>query len=82
MDKLNMGTKNIANENIEKIGQLFPECITEINDGKGKTIKAVDFAVLNDIFNYKVINYSTGGGSTSRSVTSLSGRTNRRRVLL
>ena len=41
MEKLNMKTKNLVSLNIEKIGQLFPNCIIE--SGKGKSI---DFEVL------------------------------------
>ena len=41
MEKLNMKTKNLVSLNIEKIGQLFPNCIVE--SGKGKSI---DFEVL------------------------------------
>ncbi len=64
MDKLRMSTKDIAEDNIEKIGQLFPECLTEIIDEEGKTKRAIDFAVLNKLFNCNVINYqnSLGGG--------------------
>ena len=33
MDKLNMQTTNIVDENIQKIGKLFPNCLTErLND--------------------------------------------------
>lgn len=35
MDKLHMSTKNKVEENIEKIGQLFPNCITERKIGGG-----------------------------------------------
>ena len=62
MDKLKMKTIDIAQDNIERIGQLFPECITEIVDETGKTKKVVDFAVLNNIFNCSVTNYPNAGG--------------------
>ena len=29
MDKLNMQTTNIVDENIKRIGELFPNCLTE-----------------------------------------------------
>ena len=45
MDKLKMMSANIVDENIEKIGALFPNCITErIVDGK--IVRAIDFDVL------------------------------------
>ena len=82
MDKLKMKSIDIAQDNIERIGQLFPECITEIVDETGKTKKVVDFAVLNNIFNCSVTNYPNGGGNTSKSVINSPGRTNQRHVLL
>lgn len=45
MDKLKMMSANIVDENTEKIGALFPNCITErIVDGK--VVRAIDFDVL------------------------------------
>lgn len=34
MDKLNMQSKDITNENISKIEELFPHCVTETENGK------------------------------------------------
>ena len=45
MDKLNMKTENITQENIEKIRGLFPNAVTEIKKD-GKVELAVDFDVL------------------------------------
>jgi len=36
MDKLDLQTPNFTNENIQKLSELFPNCVTE--DGDGKTI--------------------------------------------
>lgn len=44
-NKIPMATKNIVNENIEKIRAIFPDCITEISEN-GKTNHAVDFDKL------------------------------------
>ncbi|MCL2630944.1 MAG: site-specific DNA-methyltransferase [Firmicutes bacterium] len=45
MDKLKIQSPNLVNENIEKIAQLFPSCVTEcIEDGK--PTKKVDFDLL------------------------------------
>lgn len=45
MDKLNMKTENITQENIEKIRALFPNAVTEVKKD-GKITLAVDFDVL------------------------------------
>ena len=46
MDKLNMQTTNIVDENIKKIGELFPNCITERLNDEGKPEVAIDFDQL------------------------------------
>lgn len=33
MEKLNMQTTNIVDENIKRIGELFPNCLTGVSDG-------------------------------------------------
>ena len=45
-EKLTMHTKDLVQENVEKIGDLFPNCITETIDSRGKTIRAIDFEAL------------------------------------
>lgn len=46
MDKLKMQSENLVDENVEKIGKLFPNCITEGRDENGQTTKFVDFDML------------------------------------
>lgn len=46
MDKLNMQTTNIVDENIKKIGELFPNCLTERLNDEGKPEVAIDFDQL------------------------------------
>ena len=46
MDKLKMHSINKVDENIEKIGKLFPNCITERKNEKGKVEYAIDFDML------------------------------------
>lgn len=46
MDKLNMQTTNIVDENIRRIGELFPNCLTERLDEQGKPEMAIDFDQL------------------------------------
>jgi len=46
MDKLNMQTTNQVDENIKKIAELFPNCLTERLDENGKPETAIDFDQL------------------------------------
>ena len=46
MDKLKMQSSNLVDANIEKIAELFPNCITEDRDEKGQVKRAVDFDLL------------------------------------
>ena len=46
MDKLNMQTTNQVDENIKKIAELFPNCLTERLDENGKPEMAIDFDQL------------------------------------
>ena len=46
MNKLNMRTTNIVDENKKRIGELFPNCLTERLDENGKPETAIDFDLL------------------------------------
>lgn len=49
MDKLKLHSKNITDENIESIAQLFPNCVTEVeavHNGEKVIKKAIDFDML------------------------------------
>ena len=46
MDKLNLQTHNIVDENIKRIAELFPNCLTERLDENGKPEVAIDFDQL------------------------------------
>ncbi len=46
MDKMKMHTVDVTDENIKKIGELFPNCVTERLDVNGKPEKAIDFDML------------------------------------
>ena len=46
MEKLHMQTHNIVDENIKKIAELFPNCLTERLDENGKPEVAIDFDQL------------------------------------
>ena len=46
MDKLKMHSPNKVDENIEKIGKLFPNCLTEVKNADGEVVRAIDFDML------------------------------------
>ena len=46
MDKLKMHSVNKVDENVAKIGQLFPNCVTERKNENGEVEYAVDFDML------------------------------------
>ena len=46
MDKLKFQTTNVVDENIKRIGELFPNCLTERLDENGKPETAIDFDQL------------------------------------
>ena len=46
MDKMRMESVDMTARNIEKIGALFPNCITETKDETGKPKKAINFDLL------------------------------------
>ena len=46
MDKLKMHTPNKANENFEKLVELFPNALTETVDENGEVVREIDKDVL------------------------------------
>lgn len=46
MDKLKMHSPNLTHENIAKLRELFPGCVTEAKDKNGRIRYAVDFDQL------------------------------------
>lgn len=46
MDKLEMQTKNLAEEKFKKLQELFPNAVTETIDEDGKLVKAIDKDIL------------------------------------
>ena len=55
MDKLKMQSENLVNEHIEKIAQLFPNCVTEAKDESGKIVKLVDFDLLKQELSNEIV---------------------------
>ena len=46
MEKLKMQTTNVVDDNIKRIGELFPNCLTERLNNEGKLEIAIDFDQL------------------------------------
>ena len=55
MDKMRMESIDITTQNIEKIGALFPNCITEMKGADGKLKKAINFDLLRQMLSGDVI---------------------------
>ena len=55
MEKLKMHTQDVAEANIEKIGQLFPNCLTERINENGKPEIAIDFDKLKQELSKEVV---------------------------
>ena len=55
MDKMRMESLDMTAQNIEKIGALFPNCITETINENGKPKKAINFDLLKQMLSGDVI---------------------------
>ena len=55
MDKMKMESVDMTEKNIEKIGELFPSCITESKDENGNLKKAINFEMLKQLLSKDVI---------------------------
>ena len=55
MDKMRMESLDMTAQNIEKIGALFPNCITEAVDENGKLKKAINFELLKQMLSDDVV---------------------------
>ena len=54
-EKMRMESVDITAQNIEKIGALFPNCITETKDADGKLKKAINFELLKQMLSEDVV---------------------------
>ena len=61
MRRLDMQSANVVEDNVERIAELFPNCVTESPDDKGRIRLLVDFAALKKELNGEI---SEGGGRT------------------
>lgn len=50
IDKLDMQSPDLVNENIEKLAALFPNCVTEGDDGK-----SIDFDLLKQELSHEIV---------------------------
>lgn len=55
LKKLDMKSVDVTSENIEKIGALFPNCITESQDENGNLRKAINFEVLQQLLSKDLV---------------------------
>ena len=55
MDKMRMESVDMTAQNIDKIAELFPNCITETIGEDGKPKKAVNFEVLQQMLSDVVL---------------------------
>ena len=49
MEKIELGTPDGAAENIERIAELFPQVVTEVQNDNGELKRAIDFDALRDL---------------------------------
>lgn len=55
MNKMRMESVDLNVQNIDKIGALFPNCITETTDENGKLKKAINFDLLKQMLSEDII---------------------------
>lgn len=55
MEKMKLETPDLTAQNIEKIGALFPNCVTETVDENGKPKKAINFNLLRQMLSSDVV---------------------------
>ena len=55
MEKMRMESINMTEQNIKKIGEMFPSVITETKDGNGKLKKAINFKLLKQMLDDDIV---------------------------
>ena len=55
MEKLKMQTADGVQDNISRIAELFPECITEVNDQMGGVKRSIDFDKLRQLLSSEIV---------------------------
>ena len=54
-DRMKMETPDLTEKNIEKIAELFPNCITESKDENGNLKKAINFDILKQMLSKEIV---------------------------
>ena len=49
VERIKLGTQDGTVENIERMAELFPEVVTEVEDADGNLERVVDFDALRDL---------------------------------
>lgn len=55
MNKMKFETPDMTAENVEKIAELFPNCVTEMRDESGKVKRGINFEVLKQMLSSDVV---------------------------
>jgi len=55
MNKLKMHTPDLTQQNIAKLAELFPDCVTEARDEDGNVKRAIDFDQLRQVLSDHVV---------------------------
>ena len=55
VEKLDLTSKDVLSDNIAKIGQLFPEVLTESSDENGRLRPAIDFEKLRQLLSREIV---------------------------
>ncbi|NQM51709.1 site-specific DNA-methyltransferase [Streptococcus suis] len=55
VEKLDLTSKDVLSDNIAKIGQLFPEVLTESSDENGRLRPAIDFEKLRQFLSREIV---------------------------
>ena len=60
MDKLKMHTKDLTEENFQKLSALFPNAVTETINDEGEVVRAIDADVLRQEISATVVEGKQG----------------------
>ena len=55
MQKLKLHSPDLTAENIDRLAELFPSCVTEAQDENGKLVRAIDFDQLRQELSGRIV---------------------------
>lgn len=55
MEKLRLETTDMVEENVRRIGELFPNCLTETKDENGRPRLSIDFEQLRQELSHDIV---------------------------